>query len=169
VIIGVDVDEVVAELHAPWVRWCNEVYGTNIVNFHRWEIHEEYPEIGMDVYKFIRPWIYEGTTVKPIRGALEAVEKIRAKGHDIAYVTSCLNDTEVAKNRWLERNGFLQRGDAYIPARDKSDVPVDILVDDAVHNVDAFEGLAILVHRCHNRLAKYPLSVDNLLQFSELL
>jgi 5'(3')-deoxyribonucleotidase len=149
VIIGLDVDETVSDLHTPWLEYGNGKFGTNFTAFTSWDCIEEW--WGKAAFDFIHPCIYENDEVMPIRAAREAVDLLRALGHQIRFVTSCVNDTEEAKCAWLQRHGFTRQPSVeFLPGRDKSRAPVDVLVDDGFHNVSAFHGKAVLVTAPHN-------------------
>jgi 5'(3')-deoxyribonucleotidase len=99
---------------------------------------------------------------KPIPGALEGLQALRAAGHRVVFVTSTNLHQNGAKLRWLERHGFLElkhgsiSGD-YIEAHDKSLIRGDVLIDDGEHNVQAWldatdgEGMALLFDAPWNR------------------
>jgi len=149
--IGFDVDEVCADLHSAWLDWGNATFDTNktLADFNNWNAVLTW--WGTFCWDFLRPHIYDQDIVKPITGARTVVEAVRALGYPISFVTSCLGDTAVAKYAWLRRHGFLLDGDSYIAGKDKSCVPVDVLVDDGYHNVLTFEGLwAVLLTRPWN-------------------
>jgi 5'(3')-deoxyribonucleotidase len=149
-VIGIDVDEVLAELHAPWVAWGNKTFGTSksVGDFDHWDAPIKW--WGEEYSKFLTPDIYEQDVVKPYDGALAAVEMIREMGHGVCFVTSCSPGSESAKFQWLVRHGFAKDSDEFIPGRDKSHAPCHILVDDGYHNVSTFKGWAILLNRPHN-------------------
>ena len=149
--LGFDVDEVVARLHEPWIRWCNRVFGTTLDplgGFPSWDFPVEV--FGKGVYDFLHPLIYDCNIVEPYFAARTVVDIMRAAGHQIAWVTSCVNHTEDAKLRWLKAYHFFKEGDLWVPGGDKSTAPVDVLIDDGIHNVESFPGRAILVERPHN-------------------
>ena len=169
-IIGIDVDEVVACLHRPWLQWINTSFGVRVKEFTQWDIDKQIPQVGPAVYDFLRPWIYQNDFVTVLPGVHPALAEIR-KNHFIVFVTSCAGGTEEAKYEWLRRHDILRPGfgDLFLSTHDKSDAPVDILVDDHIKNVRGFNGLAFLVTRSHNRDESYPLRVDSLEAFASLL
>lgn len=148
-IIGLDVDEVLARLHAPWIEWGNRIFGTNHKEFRSWGDPQEW--WGAPGENFLSAHIYDDNIVKPYEGALAAVNALRAKGHGIRFVSHAVPGTESAKFGWLVRHGFLLDSEEYVPGKDKSRAPCHVLVDDGYHNVVSFQGWAILVTRSHNR------------------
>lgn len=171
--IGLDVDEVIAQLHQPWLDAYNEDYDDvmRVSDIDRWELDEIVkPECGKRIFSYLTGAMYDEDLVKPYPDALGSINILRSLGHSIAFVTSCVNDTAAPKAAWLERHDFLQYGDAYLPGRDKSRAPVDILVDDHVVNVNSFTGMAFLVNRPHN-LTSYTFRtrVSGLAEFARIM
>lgn len=150
--LGIDVDEVVADTHSGWVRWLNDNFGLGRDPAHgirEWD--EPIRLVGKVALEYFSPRIYDEDIVKPIDGALAAIDNFRQMGFDVWYVTSCINGTAESKRDWLSRHGFLPRLSRYLPMSDKSAAPVHILVDDHIKNVRSFKnGWAALVTRPHN-------------------
>lgn len=168
--VGIDMDEVVADLHKPWVEWINQRFGVSIPygveDFRYWNWPGD--TFGPEASDFLTPTIYNADIVKPISGTLAAVEAFRRAGHTPFFISHCpgVGDMRAAKRDWLLRHGFL-RSDSeshrFIPASDKSKVPVHILIDDGVHNVRSFHGVGILVNAPHNRLEQWAgVRIDHL-------
>lgn len=164
--IGIDVDEVLANLHDPWVEWGNKKFGTSYTHFDHWNAPTDWWANG--AYEFLRPDIYERDIVLPVQGAVEAVAEIRAKSKLVRFVTSCNRDlaVEVAKCNWLARHGFLLHEDEFVPRVNKSNAPVDVLADDGYHNVETFKGRGVLVSASHNLHQAWPERIPHI---SELI
>lgn len=138
-IVGVDVDGTVADLHTEWLRRYNVDYDDCLTRdkIRSFEIHKYVrPECGKRIYDYLeREDMYDRVPV--IAGALEGVTYIAERGARVVYVTTCVRNTFEQKRVWLEVNGFLsdhcrtQRN--YLPVGDKSLVRVDMLVDDNPH------------------------------------
>ena len=160
-IIAIDVDGVCADLNSEWLRRINDAQGTSFTSddVTEWDMSKLSVD-GFDVYSILRDKdIYRH--VAPIPGALEAVNAMRGAGHRVVFVTSCTLGQYDAKERWLVREGFLQ--DEYthrdlVLASDKALVKADLLIDDGLHNVEAFPGKVILIDQPYNRKTdiKYP-------------
>jgi 5'-nucleotidase len=148
--IGIDVDQVLANLHDPWVEWGNAKFGTSHKEFTHWDDPTDW--WGKAGLGFLRPHIYSTDIVLPIPGALRAVNAVRDMGLDILFVTSCNRDYEIeaAKKTWLSRHGFLKSDSEFLPRVNKSNAPADVLVDDGIHNVTTFKGQGVLVDGSHN-------------------
>jgi 5'-nucleotidase len=167
--IGIDVDEVVASLHQPWIEAYNRTYNDRMTveDITDWDIqHLVKPECGSKIFDLLGPHMYEQDLVQPIPGANLTIKALRRLGHRISYVTSCTAGTMQAKIGWLFRHGFLVADtDVFLPGKDKSNAPVDVLIDDGWHNVQSFNGPAILVNRPHNRSALYLARISHLVDF----
>lgn len=155
-IIGIDVDEVVADLHTPWVTRYNEAYGDNLWAFDRWDVENQVkPECGKKIFEFLTPGLYD--VVQPISHALLAVKALISKPEvEVMFVSSCFTPALAdRKVRWLEDHGFSHPKTSFVASSQKAEVPgLSILVDDYVENCHAFRKTgrrAVLVARPHNR------------------
>ena len=175
-VIGIDLDEVCAQLHRPWNAWINQHFNVHrdiTAGFTDWD--EPTRLFGKEVYAFLTPSVYSMDIVKPVPWACAAVDKIREHGYEVKIVSSCLNDTYEAKVEWAHRWGFIDSPWDFIPMTDKSNAPVDMLVDDHIVNcqkfVDAAPGrVAVLINQPHNRHEKWPyLRADHLSDVAALL
>lgn len=177
-IIGFDMDEVLADLHRPWNRWINERFGVNRwdeAGFTDWD--EPTRLFGTEVYDFLTPTIYSADIVKPIAGALDAVLRIRDAGYFVRIVSSCLNDTYTAKVQWCIRHGFIDAEEEwkFMAMSDKSEAPVNVLIDDHVGNCRAFHSpsknrIAVLMTKPHNQRSQWNgIRADTLGEVAEML
>lgn len=154
--LGLDVDEVLGDLHTPWIIWGNARFGTKIKpeDFRTW--NDPINWWSLQCREFLKPHIYDLDRIQPFPLAAAAVQQLREDGHSIRFVTSNPDkETARAKYHWLVRHGFANSMDEYLPMEDKSRSPVDVLVDDGLHNVTSFRGRAILVSRWHNLHSKW--------------
>lgn len=153
--IGLDVDDVLLDLVGTWlddynIVWHDNLQKRDITAWEFWQFTKA--TCGKRIYEFLTPEIYR--RVAAFEGAKEFTESIRAMGHNITYVTSCGSDPLLidtiadAKSACLAREGVSKKGDAFIPASDKSFAPVDLLIDDGLHNIKDFTtyhpGMGIL-------------------------
>lgn len=156
--IGIDVDDVVADLHTAWLARYNQAHGTlwTPEDMTQWDFENDLGCTTEELAKFLTPDIYH--VVKPIHGAYAAVEALRDMGHEVHFVTSCRDEAMFeAKYDWLDRHEFLIDSSCVWPVGSwtthttKATVPVDLLVDDSIENVTTFPKAAYLVTRPHNR------------------
>lgn len=135
------------DLHTPWITWGNLVFGTNHQHFTHWDAPVEW--WGKAAYDFLKPEIYD--SLKPYPMVKLAVDRLRSRGHRISFVSSCHTpEAAEAKKRWLLRHDIGRALDGFYSQTDKSNAPVDVLVDDGLHNCETFAGRAVLVTRPHN-------------------
>lgn len=154
-IIGIDVDEVCADMLPEWVRRYNRAYDDTlkVEDITAWDMTQFVkPECGKDIYRLLQAeGFYHG--VKPIPRALESVKVLRQMGHRVVFVSSCVRLTLDMKLEWLVRHEFLPRQASqpdFIACADKTLAAVDLLIDDHVKNVEDFPGYAVLVTQPHN-------------------
>jgi 5'-nucleotidase len=153
-LVLVDVDSTVAELLPVWVAHYNKDYNDTLDwrSIDKWAIHEFVkPECGTKIYDYLQlPELYD--TVQPVEGSLEGVDRIRAAGHRVVFVTAGVYP---AKYRWLIRNGYLPSGlegeKDFIICTDKNLINGDVLIDDAFHNIDTFDGWGIMLTAEYNK------------------
>lgn len=161
-VIGLDVDEVLAQLHKPWLEWGNQRFSGQLHEFYSWEAPEE--AWGVKAYEFLRGYIYNSDLVKPYPCALATVNLLRELGFQLRFVTSCPNDTEGPKLNWLIRHGFLKATKEFVPGSDKANAPVDLLVDDYHVNCEKFGWeRSVLMTRPHNRAHVPPQDEEEIL------
>lgn len=160
IIIGVDVDDVVADFIPTWLDVIYELCGERItLEDHEpmWSIkpllrpeNQRIPEAAWNI-----PGLYD--RVQPIPGARQYVQELRRIPNSrVVFVTSFPGYTHMeAKLSWLMSWGFLPqdfntaRMD-YYPAGDKSLLKLDFLLDDNVKNVETCHGVGLLVWKYHN-------------------
>lgn len=155
-IIAVDVDDVCANLIKEWLKRYNAQWNDNlqISDITDWSIHKfTKPECGNKMYHILgEPDLYDHVEAFP--EALSAIQALRKMGR-VIFVTSCAMNTMDRKFRWLQRKGFLPNNHEavkdFVACTDKWLINADILIDDAVHNVNEFPNYALLVDRIHNQ------------------
>lgn len=160
-IVLCDVDEVVAELLTEWISRYNE----------QWKDELSLAEItGWDLRQFVRPEcgerIYEihdeqdiYTRVDEVPGAREGIAALREAGYRVVFVTSSSAATAGQKLQWLAERGFLggtHKQTDVVTAYDKGLIRGDLLIDDGLHNVEAFDGPTVLFDRPWNRASDHP-------------
>lgn len=162
--IGIDIDDVCADLIPAWQGRYNAKYNDNQTreDWYDWDLTKVVkPECGALVYDILRePDLYDD--VKPVEYALEGVNWLREQGHRVYFVTACGYDEYTiaasagAKFAWLKRWGFLPSNrDAalsYVVTANKSMARVDLLLDDRASTIESFPGHAVLYARPHNAL-----------------
>jgi 5'-nucleotidase len=169
--IAVDVDEVCADLLGEWLRRYNLKYDDSLTpdDAVHWDLTRVVKlECGEDIYSFLRDGdLYEN--VLPIAGARDAIYSLLSRGHRVVYASACKGFYSAqAKQRWLRRWGFLSDANLerdFLAVTDKSLVHADILFDDRIDNVRAFQSFSrcgVLINRKHNERDKWPCRIPGL-------
>lgn len=164
-VIGVDVDDVCADLLTAWLARYNRTWNDSLTvdQVTEWNI-TKFVKCGARIFDLLDPSVYE--EVKPLPGALETVNRLRAIGR-VVFITTGNGDAKLA---WLLRHGFLPQSSSpfvhpdFFVAYDKTLVRADFLFDDHVKNVESFPGFGYLVPQAHN--ASTPCGKPRLRAFS---
>jgi 5'-nucleotidase len=141
-IIGVDLDDTCADLHAHWLGAYNEEHGekygrlTNM-DMTDWGCIGRTP-IGHAMYDYLdRPDFFRN--LPPYPGMAAALGGLVKRGHRVVVTTACLK-TQYApqKAAWVkEHMPFVDRKDVFFGAS-KELLRFDAFVDDAPHNIEAY-------------------------------
>lgn len=154
-VLALDVDGVIADTYRVWLDRWNAAHPQD-----QFDLAEIYSPRAAGNAAFLAqlsaPDLY--ADVQPIDGAVASVQSLRADGHRLLFVTSCVRGMADQKWEWLERHGVLdvrplQHPDLII-AHDKSLIRADVLVDDAAHNFDAWPTMGLLFDAPYNREAR---------------
>lgn len=134
-----DMDSILADIGTDWYAQYNETYGDNLDMdmVKTWNTHE-YAKHGTAIYTILeRKGFFRN--LKPIPGALEAVQKVLDKGHTVKIVTAAefpINYSE--KVEWFkEKLPQLKKRDLYM-MHEKHEIHADVLIDDGPHNAEAY-------------------------------
>lgn len=139
-IVLVDVDSTIADLMPEWLRLYNNDYSDRLSPdmIKDWEMTKfVHLDCGTKIYSYLlRDDLYDG--VKQVVGALDGCNYIESLGHRVVFVSSGVYS--YPKFRWMERHGFNtgKWGSNYIVCHDKSLIKGDLLIDDGIHNIEAF-------------------------------
>ena len=141
-LIGVDIDGICADLHTPWINWYNDRwYDTlTLADLTVWGMHQIVkPECGQHIYDFLNDaTLYEH--IEPHAGAAAAVAELQRAGHDVVAITwSYAEDSLPGKIRWIQRHLNLGRSNIITGER-KELLSLDVLIDDAPHNLRRYRG-----------------------------
>src|SRR5574342_262574 len=154
-IIGVDVDDVVADLVSEWLTRYNKDYNDSLRldQINTWSIVELVkPECRARIYDYLSSeTLY--SSIRPITGAKKGVLALREAGHRVIFVTSCVRGMFDRKWQWLINHGFLQPSlhtIDFIAATDKALIKVDLMIDDRLETVKAFGEKGVLFSRPWN-------------------
>lgn len=167
-IIGVDVDGVICDLHAPWLAAYNADYPEQPLKREDCSAYDlakvVSPRCGRKIYDYLNIGdLYE--TAPKLPGAIEGVWKLRKAGHRVVFVTSTGRALSHLKRAWLEKYGFLKQAaaddhrpdDDFVNMSDKSLFYGDALVEDNVNQLFRFRGqLRVLLDQPWNQPHSVP-------------
>lgn len=152
--ILVDVDDVINNLCQTWIDWLNEKYKKNVQydDIGQWNMNEYYPDLTDE--EVCSP-LYEEEFWKKVLPRFDAIKYLHTlinEGYDVYLVTSSYYKTIAPKYEHLILKYYPFIGwDKVIVAAKKQMIKGDIMIDDAVHNLEGGSYLKILVTAPHNR------------------
>jgi 5'(3')-deoxyribonucleotidase len=136
--ILVDIDDVLNNLLERWVDTLNDRYETNVraEDVKTWDIHTAFPSL--DVWNVYEPLeehsFWRGMEVKP--GSEEGIKRLLFEdGHVVKIVTATNYSVARTKIEWL-LDIFPFYSEDVIIAYKKQMIRGDVLVDNAVHNLE---------------------------------
>lgn len=164
-IIGIDVDDVVADLVTEWLRLYNTKHEDTVRldQITTWEIFN-HVKCGTKIYDFLKvPNLY--ANVAPIKWALWGIASLRNAGHRVIFITSCIYGGNVdGKWRWLVENKFLEPGlhaMDFMAVSDKVLINIDLMIDDKPTTIESFKDRGLLFSRpWNNGVATWASIVD---------
>ncbi len=152
--ILVDMDDTIECLLKAWVGLLNERYGRSVSteDVTQWDVTKAYPGLTKEqVYGVLNEAGFWGR-VDPMPGAAEALRRFIAEGHEVYIVTATAYESVPEKMRDLLFRWFPFIGwDNVIIAARKQMIRADVLIDDAVHNLEGGQYARILVDAPYNR------------------
>lgn len=159
IIVGIDVDDVVADLLPVWISKYNIDYGDSLhpSRITDWDMVQFVkPQCGKHIYDYLEdPTLYED--IEPIENSLWGVNVLRELGFRLAFITASTSGHSGIKRKWLKNYMFLESNSEYYEAYDKSLIASDYLIDDRDLNVINAYGQGIIFDHPHNQtLQGYP-------------
>ncbi len=159
-VVLVDMDGCLDNLLKAWLHSLNEIYGTDIVedDITDWDMSTAFQkatgnyELTLDEIcePLLDPDFWDA--VEPIPGAAEALQKMKALGHEIYVVTASHYQTLAAKmEKVLFRYFPFLTWDNVIVTSHKQLVCGDVLIDDGIHNLTNGSYTKLLMDAPHNR------------------
>lgn len=151
--ILVDQDDVLALFVDGLVKKFNERFGTNYTpqDCNQWNLENVF---GHRVWEIV----YEKgffRNLEPVPGAIEVFKRLYTSGrYDMFIVTASEPSAYVEKIEWLKYHmPFFSIDKHFIACKSKDAVWGDVLLDDGLHNIQAFIGIgeSIIFNRPHNK------------------
>lgn len=168
--IAVDVDDVVLDLMPKWLSWYNLDFDDNlrVDDITDWDITKFVKEEAKDkIYNYVRnKEVFESAC--PVVSAWAGIEYFKLLKHRVIFVTA--NNPQDVKYQWLFENGFVDRTEDFVVAKDKSLIFADYMIDDSYDNVRSFCGeRAWLMTKPWNAKFNWNYRVNNWSQIVTLL
>lgn len=151
--IGIDQDQVVADLHFEWVRRYNYDYNDNLKpsDIKEWNWHKmTHPNCQEKIYTYLDdPELFANLPV--IEGSQEVIHKL-SNNFEIFFITSPFNLNNVLpKGNWLSKHFEFIPSNNHVYTRNKSIANVDWLIDDKAANFRHLQGVGLLYDAPHNQ------------------
>lgn len=135
-IIGCDVDGVLADLNTTWLALYNRDYKDNLTlgKITEWDVSKLVkPECGKKIIEYLKlPRFYD--YVKPLTYSLRGVVSLKKFGR-VVFITTEIEGFGGRKYLWLKRYGFVSDLKDYVEAADKTLIKADIMIDDKPSNL----------------------------------
>lgn len=152
--IAIDVDEVLRDFVGQLIiEYKKDFPDHDVTPVESWDVSLSFP-IGhalYDYFKLTRPReIFEYAPV--LKGAQDMCEELRQDGHILWLVTSQEKGNEVYTCNWLAKNYISY--DHLVFTSQKDRVVCDVLLDDGMHNLEAFKktgGIAVCMDKPWNK------------------
>lgn len=151
--ILIDQDDVLAMFVGGLVERYNERFGTNFTvnDCKEWNLENTFGERVWEIVN--EKGFYRN--LKPMPGALEVFERMYKSGrYDMFIVTASEPEAYVEKIQWIQHYmPYFDIDKYFIACKSKDAVWGDILLDDGMHNIEAFLGIgeSIIFNRPHNQ------------------
>lgn len=168
----IDQDDVLAEYIKGVIKAYNHKYQTNFTadDCTSWDLASVFgEEIDTVMHE---PDLFRH--LEPVRDALQVFERLyRSQLFEIYIVTAANLSCVEAKSEWLKEHLPFFPEEQFIVCRRKYMIKGDFLLDDGMHNIEAFAqegGIPVIFDRPHNRgLGKDYKRVSSWLEFEAFI
>jgi len=142
--VALDQDMVLANLNKKWLEVYNQRYDDDLQpeEILEWDIDKLVkPECGMKIYDIIKEPGFL-LSLEPMHGSQVGVQFLVDSGCEVFMVTSPLHDQNCyfEKVEWMYKYFPMIPQENFVLTRNKAIVNADYLVDDALHNIQAFHS-----------------------------
>lgn len=155
--IGIDLDNCLNNMNSVWVKEYCEKFNDNLTidDVHCWDIHKYTKSKSKDIYSLLTNSFFD--TLSPLPQSIEATQEL-SEDHELFVVTATTSNTLHTKVLWLEKYFPHIPKENIISTYRKDLVNVDLLIDDASHNIISFPNRKIVFDYPWNRdlLYEYP-------------
>lgn len=169
----IDMDGVCAEIHGQWLNLYNREYNDNLTQEQivSWDLHKYVKEdCGEKIYDYLEePGFFLSAPI--MLGCAKSLKTLKNAGLNIILVTASPYNSPTAyyeKIKWIKRNLPFLDSDNFVSTYIKDVIRGDLLLDDAIHNLDVFPGISCAFRQPWNREKDYRFSVNSWEEFTEL-
>lgn len=147
--IGIDLDNVLNDLNQKWLLSysLDHNHMITVEDIHCWDIHK-YVKIGKEIYSYLSDELFY--ILNPLSYSIEVTERL-SKEHELFIVTATSPKNMKVKFEWLEKYFSHIKQKNIITAYRKDLINVDLLIDDAPHNIINFPNDTIVMDYAWNR------------------
>ena len=166
--LGIDLDDTSNNLCDVWIERYNKDYNDNITEFWDWDCTKcVKPECGEKIYDYLsEPLFFYNLGIKD--NAREVIDLLFEE-FEIYIVTSYRAKTCVDKTNWIKKYLPNIKVENIIFCNNKGLLNLDFLIDDGLHNIEAFKQKAIIFNHAHNKdYNGDEVRVNNWLEIKEL-
>lgn len=165
--ILIDQDNTIYDIDSIWLQLHNEEYPNHILqssDLSLWDRSQNCRDNNCkaDIYKYLEVddvW----TKGMPIEGSTRITQKWIEMGHELAIVTSVPYSARRSthlKYEWLKEHFSHIPNILTVNNHIKHWVSADFMIDDAIHNLDKFEGISILFNAHWNQESRMVRAKD---------
>ncbi len=152
--ILVDMDDTIEQLLPAWIQGLNEKFDRHVAceDVLSWDVDDAYPDLTHEQILSVPMEPGFWSTVEPVPGAVEALQRLMDAGHEVYIVTATLLENIPEKmNDLLFRYFPFLSWNQVIITHDKQMIRGDVLIDDAVHNLEGGDYAKLLMTAPHNK------------------
>lgn len=149
--IGVDLDNVLNNLNVKWVERYNLEHPEDKISLEdirSWDIGK-YVVHGDKIFEYLDDELLD--SLEPLRGSVVGLSHLMNAGHEVFIITASDPRSIESKSLWLERYFPFFNQENLIVTQRKELVEVDLLIDDAPHNIKSFPNKSIVFDYAWNR------------------
>lgn len=148
--IGIDLDNILNNMNHEWINKYNYLNNDNLTieDIKCWDIHK-YVKCGHHIYTYLDDDLFN--RLQPLPNAVEVTQWLQRKGHELFVVTATHPNNVRVKMEWLKHHFPHISMDNVIICHRKDLIDVELLIDDAAHNIESFKGYAMVMDQAWNR------------------
>lgn len=161
--IGIDVDDVINDFFPHWVKSYNKKFKTNLdyLSVDDWDLRKIFPD-DEDWKEFCSviddPDFYETLEVDKLSQVV--IQELQDAGAEIYFITGTYPNQVPKKYNWIKKYfpNIPDKNILFVPAESKTNVSVNIYIEDNPENLDKYCVPVILLNKNYN--IKYDFYVN---------